>query len=209
MTYTYFITLAESDSDLRTVYFELLDSSGEPANVATDSDNLQVSFDNGEQYFTREGDWLQCGTGDGMYRYTFSTGEVSGVQGKNLLLRFKEFGLPTKVMPVMLREATAGGGGGDNTEVLGAIADMQADVDTLQISVNDVGSDVSSIAATLAGMSPMLEALYRIGVGRWKIQGTQLLIYDEDNTSVLLSFNLKDDVGAPTSTRIFERAPVP
>lgn len=76
-------------------------------------------------------------------------------------------------------------------------------------SVSEDIADVKSDTSLIPTVAPMIETLHRIGVGRWKIQGTQLLIYEDDETTVLMAFNLKDDNGAASNTRIFERMPVP
>lgn len=48
--------------------------------------------------------------------------------------------------------------------------------------------------------------------GRWKIHtsgldANRLVVYDEDGTTPLIKFDLKDNVGAPTSIDPFERVP--
>jgi hypothetical protein len=43
---------------------------------------------------------------------------------------------------------------------------------------------------------------------RWKVVSNQLVIYDDDGTTVLFTYNLFDDNSLPTMTRIFERVPV-
>lgn len=45
-------------------------------------------------------------------------------------------------------------------------------------------------------------------MGRWKVVGTQLLIYADDGTTVFKTFDLKDADGNPSATRVFERDPV-
>jgi hypothetical protein len=44
--------------------------------------------------------------------------------------------------------------------------------------------------------------------GRWKILGTQLVMYDEDGVTVLRTFDLKDASGQPSATNVFERLPI-
>jgi len=44
--------------------------------------------------------------------------------------------------------------------------------------------------------------------GRWKIDGTQLKLYANDNLTVIRTFDLKDAGGSPTASQIFERDPV-
>lgn len=45
-------------------------------------------------------------------------------------------------------------------------------------------------------------------LGRWKIIGTQLIIYEDDGTTPFKTFDLKDSSGIPSITQIFERAPI-
>lgn len=44
-------------------------------------------------------------------------------------------------------------------------------------------------------------------VGRWRIIGTQLIIYEDDGTTPFKTFDLKDELGQP-AIRAFERDPV-
>lgn len=68
-------------------------------------------------------------------------------------------------------------------------------------------------AATSASTNAALAAaaatiVRKIQNNRWKIFGNQLVVYDDDKTTPLYTFNLLDDTGAPTMTKIFERVPV-
>lgn len=45
-------------------------------------------------------------------------------------------------------------------------------------------------------------------LGRWRVLGTQLLLYAEDGTTIFRTFDLKDGEGNPSATQIFERTPV-
>lgn len=199
---SYTVVVNESVAALRTIYFELLTDAGAPANVATDGGDLEISFDNGDTFEEVSGTWLHVGdNSDGFYSYQFAVSEIDTVN-TNPILKFASFGMRTKYMPILVRAAPEGGGGGDLTPVLTAISNVQDVVDNIQ-------TDTTSIVATLAGMSPKIDVLYQIGTGRWKIQGTQLLIYEDDGTTVMLAFDLKNDVGTPSATQIFERVPTP
>lgn len=67
----------------------------------------------------------------------------------------------------------------------------------------------SATAATQATQAASnSDDLRKIAVGRWKIQGTQLILYELDGTTPYKAFDLKDDAGQPTSQRIYERVPV-
>ena len=47
-----------------------------------------------------------------------------------------------------------------------------------------------------------------MGKNRWAILGNQLKIYDNDETTVLYNYNIKDQNGNASSTDVFERDPV-
>lgn len=65
-------------------------------------------------------------------------------------------------------------------------------------SVNALISSIE-IAATL---------IKKIEQGRWKRVGTQMIFYDEDGVTPLVTFDLKDKNGQPTAENPFERSPV-
>lgn len=53
-----------------------------------------------------------------------------------------------------------------------------------------------------------MDDIRQAALGRWRISGTQLLLYAEDGVTVFRTFNLKDSGGLPTVSQIFERDPV-
>lgn len=58
-------------------------------------------------------------------------------------------------------------------------------------------------------MTGSVEALYDAQFGRWQITGNQMLFYAPDNTTLLATFNLFDDVGNPNQVNVFQRILVP
>lgn len=48
----------------------------------------------------------------------------------------------------------------------------------------------------------------QIEVGRWKIASNQMIIYEDDGVTELLTFNLYDLAGRATNTNVMERVPV-
>lgn len=83
---------------------------------------------------------------------------------------------------------------------------------------NTAGYLKFSVAAagceTFIGVEEVVEAfaydILKVEKNRWKIDtGTnQLYVYDDNGTSVLYTFNLKDNTGAASSSKIYERVPV-
>jgi len=51
------------------------------------------------------------------------------------------------------------------------------------------------------------DLILKILKNKWKIEGNQLKIYDNDKTTVLYTFDLKDSAGSASSTDVFERGP--
>lgn len=45
-------------------------------------------------------------------------------------------------------------------------------------------------------------------VGRWKITGTTLELFEDDGVTVFKSFALKDSLGNPSSVNIFDKDPI-
>jgi len=54
-----------------------------------------------------------------------------------------------------------------------------------------------------------LNMLYKILTGRWKITAgsNTMTFYDEDGTTPILTFTLKDSAGSPSHVEVYERAP--
>jgi len=53
-----------------------------------------------------------------------------------------------------------------------------------------------------------IDIVSKVQKNRWKVTNNQLIIYDDDGTTPYYTFNLFDENGAPTTTKIFERVPV-
>ncbi len=101
---------------------------------------------------------------------------------------------------------------GVETNLGAAISGVATDVDAVQAAVANVDADVASVksdtASTLSSigsMVTMLTELHKIGVNRWKVANNQLTIYDNNGTTPLRVYDLLDEDGQPTMTKIFER----
>jgi hypothetical protein len=100
----------ETDTDKRTISFDLYNSSGLPASglagegavAAFATTELQVSYNYGTSYTTAVGTFAHGS--DGNYKYTFGLTEVqSSIGEKNVWLRYKATGFRTRVIEVPLR----------------------------------------------------------------------------------------------------------
>ena len=50
--------------------------------------------------------------------------------------------------------------------------------------------------------------LIKVEKNRWKLEDNKLKIYDDDETTVLYQFNLKNQLGNPSMKDVFERVPI-
>lgn len=69
----------------------------------------------------------------------------------------------------------------------------------------------SSASATISEIEDMrtdLAFIKQIEAGRWKIYENQMIFYDTDGTTPLITFDLKDKSGDAAETNIYERNPV-
>lgn len=89
-----------------------------------------------------------------------------------------------------------------------AVATNAIDADAL--AADAVGEIQAGLAtnATLLEVSAKVDSLEAAALGRWEVTGNQLILYEMDGTTPLATFNLFDDTGTPSMTRIFERVPV-
>lgn len=69
---------------------------------------------------------------------------------------------------------------------------------------SSVSGDIANVLSTV---TPILNTLQGVAIGKWLVQGTQLFLYDTSN-NLIKSFNLLDDLGQPSSSRIFQRSPI-
>lgn len=67
---------------------------------------------------------------------------------------------------------------------------------------------VGSIGKTVIDMNTSVSNIKKYDQNRWKILNNQFIVYNDDGTTPLLTFNLLDGAGNPTSTNPAERTPV-
>jgi hypothetical protein len=79
---------------------------------------------------------------------------------------------------------------------------------TEQYNYEENNPKVDAIDARTILMSGTLGQLYDIQFGRWHIVGNQMKFYKEDNATLIATFDLFDDVGAPSMDAVFQRKKV-
>lgn len=77
------------------------------------------------------------------------------------------------------------------------------------ISVEDLVVEDFAQQSTLLLMQADLTLVRKIETGRWKIVGDQMIFYDDDEATPLITFDLKDSIGQPTMADVFERIEAP
>jgi len=60
----------------------------------------------------------------------------------------------------------------------------------------------------LGGFTDDITDIKKCETNRWKIENNQLKIYDDDKSTVILTFDLKDANGNPTESNPYERTPL-
>lgn len=93
-------------------------------------------------------------------------------------------------------------------------ASIAADIATTQAAVGTVNTNVLALSAGQTSILTVVNLLKKYESGRWKINisgadANRLVLYDTDNVTPLLKFDLKDSGGASTFINPFERLPVP
>jgi hypothetical protein len=97
----------------------------------------------------------------------------------------------------------AGADIGDIMERTDNLPDDPATETTAQAAA-DAADDAKSAAEGVASDATITRKMAANG---WKVQGTQLIIYDDDGIAIYKVFDLKDESGNPSGTRVFQRVP--
>jgi len=53
-----------------------------------------------------------------------------------------------------------------------------------------------------------LAIVRKVETGRWRVVANQMIFYDDDGITPILTFNLKNEAGIPAMDEVFERVPV-
>lgn len=78
---------------------------------------------------------------------------------------------------------------------------------TTMINEDLIVRDIAT-QSLLSLISSDLALVKQIESGRWEIDSNQMIFYDTDNTTPILTFDLFDSNGDPSEDNVFERTPV-
>lgn len=76
---------------------------------------------------------------------------------------------------------------------------------TEQYNYEENSPKVDVILDKVTQMSGTLGSVYDIQFGRWKIENNKMKFYKDDNVTLVVEFDLFDDLGNPTMDAVFER----
>lgn len=85
---------------------------------------------------------------------------------------------------------------------------LTASYATEQYNVEENDPRVADTNTRVIAMQADIQRLIDIQYGRWKIVGNQMIFYKEDNSTVVATYNLFDDLGAPSMDAVFDRVKV-
>lgn len=77
-----------------------------------------------------------------------------------------------------------------------------------QANVEENNPKVDDTLRTVNLMSGTMSQLYNISFGRWRIVSNKMQFFKDDNVTLLVEFDLKDDLGNPTMDAVFERVKI-
>lgn len=94
-----------------------------------------------------------------------------------------------------------------------AVVEELQKLGTTETAVASVGTAVTAVSTAVSAIQTIVTALQKVGINRLKIHtagpdANRLVIYDNDETTPLYKWNLKDASGNPTLTDVYERDPV-
>ncbi len=90
------------------------------------------------------------------------------------------------------------------------IADIASGLDLTPVTdaIADVSSDLAAVKAVVDGTGADVQDLLDEAFGRWKVQGSQIILYRASAVNTpWKTFDLLDDSGSPSGVRVFERVP--
>ena len=85
---------------------------------------------------------------------------------------------------------------------------LTASYATEQYNVEENDPRVADTNTKVTTMQTDMQRLIDIEYGRWKIIGNQMIFYKEDNSTVIATYNLFDDLGVPSMDAVFDRVKV-
>ena len=76
--------------------------------------------------------------------------------------------------------------------------------------VRDIAAQatLTAVQSTLSLVQADASIIRKVETGRWKIEANQMIFYDDDQVTPILTFDLFDDAHLPSEDRVFERDPV-
>lgn len=100
-----------------------------------------------------------------------------------------------------------GGVGGEPIKATGTAGDLTIQIQPTDATITTANTDAIQAKTDTIDWTDV-KAIKQIEQGRWKIIGNQMIFYDVDGVTPLLTFDLKDGGGSPSEDNVKERVPV-
>lgn len=94
----------------------------------------------------------------------------------------------------------------DTAAIDGRLPSDPADQSAVEAAITAATSPLATSGA-LALVAADVTTIKKVETGRWKITGNQMIFYDTDGTTPILTFDLLDDSGLPAMENVYERDP--
>jgi hypothetical protein len=92
-----------------------------------------------------------------------------------------------------------------------ALDHLDADVGDMQtaaqaaLDLAAVQADIAAVSGVVTASALSVEIIRKVETGRWKMVGNQMVFYEDDGSTPLLTFDLFDEAGLPAMDDVFER----
>jgi hypothetical protein len=155
---------------------------------------------------------VTVGNGDGFYSYDFTLHNTT----KNYIVRVDGGNTlpPNERYNIAAIEEVAGTGSFTVQDIVDGVWDEPASshivADSMGAYQNETHADVQQLRIDMTTAISLISTLLKYERNRTKIDKTAmtLTVYDDNGTTVLKVFNLKDSLGNPSVTEVCERVPV-
>ena len=89
----------------------------------------------------------------------------------------------------------------------GSAADAVIAAEAATSAAESAATAAGDAASAVSAMTPDVILTRKMIANGWKVQGTQLIVFDDDGVSIHRLFDLKDETGTPSGSRVFQRVP--
>lgn len=112
------------------------------------------------------------------------------------------------VQAISFSSGGGGGGGGDTKEAIYEYFTQGNRQDVFKADLTAIAAELADLDISITTIQTIITELRKYSLNRWRIVGNQFIVYDDNGTTPLRSFNLRDASGNPTMINPMERTPI-